>query len=185
MINKENMMQDIERILVSGDEIHKRIQEVGAQLSEEYRGKCPILVGVLKGVVPFFAEMSQAFTIPVQMDFMSVSSYGNGTQSSGKLTFRKDLDLDIAGRDVIILEDIVDSGLTLKLLKELLLTRNPTSVKVCTLLDKPAGRKVEFTPDYTLFTVPNAFVVGYGLDYADFYRNLPFVGVLKPSVYSD
>lgn len=185
MINKTDMMQDIERVLVSEEEIHARIKEVGAQISEDYRGKCPILVGVLKGVVPFFAEMAQAITIPLQMDFMCVTSFEGGTASTGKLTFRKDIDHDIEGRDVLILEDIVDSGSTLKLIKELFQTRNPKSVKICTLLDKPTGRKVELVPDYTCFTVPAAFVVGYGLDYDDYYRNLPFVGVLKPSVYTE
>ena len=183
MINKFDMMQDIERILVTEEDIHKRIREVGAQISEDYRGKCPILVGVLKGVVPFFAEMSQAITIPVQEDFMCVTSFEGGTESTGKLTFRKDIDHDIEGRHVIILEDIVDSGSTLKLIKELFVRRNPASVKICTLLDKPSGRKVQLEPDYTCFTIPAAFVVGYGLDYDDYYRNLPFVGILKPEVY--
>ena len=183
MINKFDMMQDIERILVTEEDIHKRIREVGAQISEDYRGKCPILVGVLKGVVPFFAEMSQAITIPVQEDFMCVTSFEGGTESTGKLTFRKDIDHDIEGRHVIILEDIVDSGSTLKLIEELFARRNPASVKICTLLDKPSERKVQLEPDYTCFTIPAAFVVGYGLDYDDYYRNLPFVGVLKPGVY--
>lgn len=185
MVNKYDMLQDIERVLVKEEDIHARIREVGAQISEEYRGKCPILVGVLKGVVPFFAEMAQAITIPVQEDFMCVTSFEGGTQSTGKLTFRKDIDHDIAGRDVLILEDIVDSGNTLKMIVELLKQRGPASVKICTLLDKPSGRKVELVPDYTCFTVPNAFVVGCGLDYADYYRNLPFVGVLKPAVYME
>ena len=139
MINKQDMMQDIEQILVSEEDIHARIREVGAQISEDYRGKCPILVGVLKGVVPFFAEMAQAITIPVQEDFMCVTSFEGGTESTGKLTFRKDIDHDIEGRDVLILEDIIDSGRSMKHL----------------------------------------------LEYDDYYRNLPFVGVLKPSVYQD
>ena len=133
--------------------------------------------------MPFFAEMSQAITIPVQEDFMCVTSFEGGTESTGKLTFRKDIDHDIEGRHVIILEDIVDSGSTLKLIKELFARRSPASVKICTLLDKPSGRKVQLEPDYTCFTIPAAFVVGYGLDYDDYYRNLPFVGVLKPGVY--
>ena len=169
MINKTDMLQDIERVLVSEEEIHARIKEVGAQIAEDYRGKCPILVGVLKGVVPFFAEMANAIDIPVQEDFMCITSFEGGTESTGKLTFRKDIDHDIEGRHVLILEDIIE--------------RKPASVKICTLLDKPTGRKVELKPDYTCFTVPPAFVVGFGLDYEDYYRNLPFVGVLKPSVY--
>ena len=161
MINKFDMQQDIERVLVSEEDIHARIREVGAQISEDYRGKCPILVGVLQGVVPFCGEMSQAISIPVQ----------------------EDIDHDIEGRDVLILEDIIDSGSTLKLIVELFQARKPASIKICTLLDKPSGRKVDLEPDYTCFTIPAAFVVGFGLDYEDYYRNLPYVGVLKPAVY--
>ena len=146
---------------------------------------CPILVGVLKGVVPFFAEMANAFSIPVLEDFMCITSFEGGTESTGKLTFRKDIDHDIEGRHVLILEDIIDSGSTLKMICEMFHERKPASIKICTLLDKPTGRKVELKPDYTCFTVPPAFVVGFGLDYEDYYRNLPFVGVLKPSVYQD
>ena len=185
MIHPYDMMQDIERILVSEEDLHRRIREVGAQLSEEYAGKKPIFVGVLKGVVPFFAEMAMAVQIPCQWDFMSVTSFEGGTQSTGKLTFRKDIDHNIEGRHVIILEDILDSGSTLKYIKELLLRRNPASLKICTMLDKPSGRTVDLEADYSCFTIPGAFVVGFGLDYDDYYRNLPFVGVLKPSVYSE
>lgn len=184
MINKFDMMADIERVLFSEADLQKRIREVGAQISEDYRGKCPLLVGVLKGVVPFYAAMAQAITIPVEEDFMCVSSYA-GTQSTGTLTFRKDIDLDITGRDVLILEDILDSGRTLKKIVELLKERRPNSVKICAMLDKPTGRKEELTADYVCYTVPDAFVVGFGLDYENYYRNLPFVGVLKPSVYQD
>jgi hypoxanthine phosphoribosyltransferase len=185
MIHPYDMMQDIERILVSEEDLHRRIREVGAQLSEEYAGKKPIFIGVLKGVVPFFAEMAMAVQIPCQWDFMSVTSFEGGTQSTGKLTFRKDIDHNIEGRHVIILEDILDSGSTLKYIKELLLQRNPASLKICAMLDKPSGRTVELEADYSCFTIPGAFVVGFGLDYDDYYRNLPFVGVLKPSVYSE
>ena len=185
MIHPFDMMQDIERILVTEAEIHQRIQEVGAQLSREYAGKRPIFVGVLKGVVPFFAEMARAVQIPCQWDFMSVTSFEGGTHSTGHLTFRKDIDHQIAGRHVVIMEDILDSGSTLKYIRELLLQRAPASLKICTLLDKPSGRTVDLEADYACFTIPAAFVVGYGLDYDDYYRNLPFVGVLKPSVYQD
>ena len=185
MINRFDMEQDIERTLVSEQEIETRIREVGAQISEDYRGKCPIVVGVLKGVVPFFAAMTHAITVPMQMDFMSITSYEGGTASTGKLTFRKDIDHDIEGRDVLILEDIIDSGSTLKMIVEMFRERRPNSVKICTLLDKPTGRKVDLKPDYTCFVIPPAFVVGFGLDYEDYYRNLPYVGVLKPSVYQD
>lgn len=183
MINKFDMEQDIESTLVSEQEIRARIQEVGAQISEDYRGKCPILVGVLKGVVPFFADMAQAITVPLQEDFMSVTSYEGGTASTGKLTFRKDIDHDIEGRDVLILEDIIDSGSTLKLIVDMFKERKPNSVRICTLLDKPSGRSVDLRPDYACFVIPPAFVVGYGLDYEDYYRNLPYIGILKPSVY--
>ena len=185
MINRFDMMQDIESVLISEEEIHTRIREVGAQLSEDYRGKNPILIGVLKGVVPFFAEMTQAITIPIQEDFMCITSFEGGTESTGKLTFRKDIDHDIEGRDVLILEDIIDSGSTLKMIIELFQKRNPKSIRICTLLDKPSGRKVDLSPDYTCFTIPAAFVVGYGLDYDDYYRTLPFVGVLQPSGSQD
>ena len=142
MINKSDMLQDIERVLVSEEEIHARIKEVGAQIADDYRGKCPILVGVLKGVVPFFAEMANAISIPVQEDFMCITSFEGGTESTGKLTFRKDIDHDIEGRHVLILEDIIDSGSTLKMICEMFHERKPASIKICTLLDKPTGRKV-------------------------------------------
>ena len=185
MMNQFDMLADIQEVLVDEESIRRRIREVGAQISEDYRGKNPILVGVLKGVVPFYAAMAQAITIPVQEDFMCVTSFEGGTASTGKLTFRKDIDHDIEGRDVLILEDILDSGRTLKLIVELFAARKPKSVKICTLLDKPTGRTEDLKADYVLFTVPDAFVVGFGLDYQDYYRNLPFVGVLKPEVYRD
>ena len=185
MIHPTDMLQDIERVLVTEDDIHRRIKEVAEEITTDYSGKSPIFVGILKGVVPFFAEMIMNVKIPCQMDFMAVSSFEGGTESTGELTFRKDLDHTIEGRHVVILEDIVDSGHTLQYLCELLKKRNPASIKICTLLDKPSGRKVEMIPDYSCFTIPNAFVVGFGLDYDDYYRNLPFVGVLKPSVYSE
>jgi len=185
MIHETDMMQDIETVLVTEEEIHSRIREVGKQLGDLYRGKNPIVIGVLKGVVPFYAEMTQAMQIPMQEDFLSVSSYGGGMQSSGKLTFRKDIDQDIRGRHVLILEDILDTGVTLKALLEILRERGPASLKICTLLDKPSGRKVELDPDYTCFVIPDGFVVGYGLDYKEYYRNLPCVGILKKRVYQD
>ncbi len=185
MMHPNDMMQDIERVLVSEEQIHRRIVEMGARLSAEYAGKLPIFVGILKGVVPFFSAMTQAVQIPSQWDFMSVTSYEGGSASTGRLTFRKDLDHDIRGRHVVILEDILDSGATLHYIKDLLLQRKPASLKICTLLDKPSGRTVDLEADYALFTIPNAFVVGYGLDYRDCYRNLPFVGVLKSAVYAD
>ena len=185
MMHPYDMHQDIERILVSETELRRRIEEVGGRLSRDYAGKRPIFVGVLKGVVPFFAAMARAVQIPCQWDFLSVTSFEGGTESTGQLTFRKDIDHDIAGRHVVILEDILDSGRTLKFVKELLEQRHPASVRICTLLDKPAGRTVELEADYVCFTIPKAFVVGFGLDYDDYYRNLPYVGVLKPQVYQD
>lgn len=182
MMKKTDMTADIERILISEEELHVRIKEVAAQISEDYAGKCPIVVGVLNGVIPFYAAMVQAMNIPLVMDFMSVHSY-EGTSSTGILNIRKDLDHDIEGRDVIILEDILDSGRTLSYLLELFQARKPRSIKICTMLDKPEGRVVDLHADYICFEVPNAFVVGMGLDYNDYYRNLPFVGVLKPEVY--
>ncbi len=183
-MNKEDMLQDIERVLISEEELHARIKEVAAQISRDYADKDPIIVGILNGVVPFYAAMTQAITVPMIVDFMSVKSYA-GTSSTGVLQIRKDLDHEIEGRHVLILEDILDSGHTLKKITELFSERNPASVKICTMLDKPEGRKEELYADYACFTVPNAFVVGMGLDYNDYYRNLPFVGVLKPEVYSD
>lgn len=184
MINKVEMMGDIERVLFSQEQLQARIREVGAQISKDYYGKTPVLVGVLKGVVPFYCAMASAITIPLEEDFMCVSSYA-GMESTGKIILRKDVDVDIHGRDVLILEDILDSGRTLKAIMEMLKTRQPNSIKICTLFDKPEGRKIPLEADYVCFDVPNEFVVGFGLDYNEYYRNLPFVGVLKPSVYQD
>lgn len=177
------MLQDIERILISEEELQTRIKELGAQVAADYADKKPIFVGVLKGVVNFFKDMVTATPIRCEYDFMAVSSYGSGTSSSGNVQLLKDISTDIKGRHVIILEDILDSGNTLKFVRERLLSMGPASLKICTLLDKPSRRKVDIYADYVGFTVPNAFVVGYGLDYDEFYRNLPFIGVLKPEVY--
>lgn len=185
MIHKSDMMQDIEKVLVTEEEIREKVKEMGQILTRDYKGKCPVVVGILKGVVPFFAAITQAMDTPLQTDFMVVSSYGNATESSGEVVYHKDIDADISGRHVLLLEDIVDTGFTLKKVVEDLKSRGPASVKVCTLLDKPSGRQVEFTPDYCCVTIPDGFVVGYGLDYAEYYRNLPFVGILKKEVYAD
>jgi hypoxanthine phosphoribosyltransferase len=184
MMHKTDMRQDIEKILLTEEEIHARVRELGAILTEEYTGKDPIVVGILKGVVPFYAAMTQAMDVPMYQDFMCISSYA-GTETTGKVKIVKDLSCDIAGRHVLLLEDIVDSGLTLKEVVKLLQERNPASVKVCTLMDKPSGRKVEYEADYTGFVIPDGFVVGFGLDYNNHYRNLPFVGILKKEVYAD
>ena len=178
------MLQDIERILISEEELQARIKELGQQLAADYQDKEPIFIGVLKGVVNFFKDMVTATPIRCEYDFMATSSYGSGTATSGNVRMLKDISTDIKGRHVVILEDILDSGLTLKFVKERLLSMGPASLKICTLLDKPERRKVDIYADYVGFTVPNEFVVGYGLDYNEFYRNLPFIGVLKPEVYT-
>ena len=178
------MLQDIERVLISEEELQKRIAELGQQLAADYADKEPIFVGVLKGVVNFFTDMVRATPIRCQYEFMAVSSYGSGTSTSGTVKLLKDVTCDIKGRHVVILEDILDSGLTLKFVTEHLQAMEPASLKICTLLDKPERRKVDVYADYIGFTIPNEFVVGFGLDYNEYYRNLPFVGVLKPEVYS-
>ena len=178
------MHKDIEKILLTEEQIKAKVAELGKILAEEYRDKNPIVVGVLKGVVIFYADMIRAMDIPCQMDFMCVSSY-SGTESTGKAVVSKDLSCDIRGRHVLILEDIFDTGNSLDFTVKHLLSRNPASVKICTLLDKPERRnpRVTLKADYTGFTIPNHFVVGYGLDYNEKYRNLPYVGILKPEVY--
>lgn len=178
------MLQDIERVLISEEELQKRIGELGQQLAKDYDGKDPIFVGVLKGVVNFFTDMVRATPIRCQYEFMAVSSYGGGTSTSGNVKMLKDVSCNIKGRHVVILEDIIDSGLTLKFVAEHLRSMEPASLKICALLDKPERRKVDIFADYVGFTIPNEFVVGFGLDYQEFYRNLPFIGVLKPEVYS-
>ena len=177
------MHSAIERILLSEDQIKARIAELGRELTADYAGKNPIFIGVLKGVVMFFADMIRAIPLDCQIDFMAVSSYGGGTQSSGKIRIQKDISVDLAGRHVVILEDILDSGLTLSHTAAYLKTKGPASLKICTLLDKPDRRKAEVQADYVGFTIPNLFVVGYGLDFDENYRNLPYVGVLKPGAY--
>ncbi len=176
--------QDIKKILISHDEIVAAARELGQKLTEDYQGKNPILVGILKGSVPFMAELIKHIDTHIELDFMLVSSYHGGTSSSGVINIIKDIDQDIKGRDILFVEDIIDTGKTLKSLKELFEGRQPASVKIATLLDKPEGRLVEIEADYTCFTIPNEFVVGYGLDYDENYRNLPYIGVLKEEVYS-
>ena len=176
--------QDIKKILISHDEIVAAARELGQKLTEDYQGKNPILVGILKGSVPFMAELIKHIDTHIELDFMLVSSYHGGTSSSGVINIIKDIDQDIKDRDILFVEDIIDTGKTLKSLKELFEGRQPASVKIATLLDKPEGRLVEIEAGYTCFTIPNEFVVGYGLDYDENYRNLPYIGVLKEEVYS-
>jgi len=175
---------DIQEVLYSEEVIQKKVQELGAAVSREYAGRNPLVICVLKGAFIFMADLSKNITIPIELDFMAVSSYGNSTRSSGEVKIIKDLDSSVDGRDVIIVEDIIDSGLTLSYLIDVLERRNALSVSVVALFDKPGRRTVDLQADYTGFTIPDEFVVGYGLDYAERYRNLPYVGVLKPEVYS-
>lgn len=177
---------DIAKVLVSEEQIKQRIVELGAELRRDYanvEGDI-VLICILKGAVMFFADLAREMDLNLQMEFMGISSYGNERRTSGIVRITKDIDTSITGKHVIIAEDIMDSGLTLSHLLQLLASRNPTSVKICCLLDKPSRRECELTPDYCGFVIPNEFVVGYGLDYDGFLRNLPYVGVLKPSVYS-
>lgn len=173
-------MADKIRVLLSEDEVNKRISEVAAQISQDYQGKEIHLICILKGGVFFTCELAKRLELPVTLDFMSVSSYGNDTKSSGVVRIVKDLDEPLAGKDVLIVEDIIDSGRTLSYLIEVLKQRGPESIRLCTLLDKPERRvKKQVTVDYTCFTIPDEFVVGYGLDYAQKYRNLPYIGVVE------
>lgn len=178
----DTMERDIERVLISQIELEKAVQEIGAKISADYAGEEPVFVGVLKGSFIFMADLMRHVTVNCNMDFMAVSSY-SGTTSTGAVKINKDLNEDIEGKHVIIVEDILDSGVTLNYLKGYLEGRNPASIKICTLMDKPARRKAPVYADYSCFEVPDAFVVGYGLDYNERYRNLPYIGVLKPEVY--
>ena len=177
------MTQDIERILLTRDEIEDKVSEIGRRITEDFRDKDPIFVGVLKGCFIFMADLMRHVDIKCSMDFMAVSSY-SGTSSTGAVKINKDLSQDIEGRHVIIVEDILDSGVTLSYLKRYLMGRKPASINIVTLLDKPARRKADVFADYSCFEVPDAFVVGYGLDYNQRYRNLPYIGVLKSELYS-
>ncbi|MFZ2458742.1 MAG: hypoxanthine phosphoribosyltransferase [Streptococcus suis] len=176
--------KDIKKILVSEEEIFEKSKELGQIIAKEYADKKPLLVGILKGSIPFIAELIKHIDAHIETDYMVVSSYHGGTESSGTVKIVKDLDNSVAGRHIIFVEDIIDTGRTLKELKELFALRQAASIKIATLLDKPEGRVVEIEPDYTCFTIPNEFVVGFGLDYDENYRNLPYVGVLKEEVYT-
>lgn len=175
---------DLESVLITREEIAARVAELGAQISRDYEDRELLLISVLKGSVIFMADLMRHITVPASIDFMAVSSYGSGTKSNGVVRIMKDIDIELAGKDILIVEDILDSGMTLKYLKELLSGRDPASIRIVTLLDKPSRRKVPIHPDYRGFEVPDLFLVGYGLDYAEFYRNVPDIGVLKPEVYT-
>ncbi|MBR0352032.1 MAG: hypoxanthine phosphoribosyltransferase [Oscillospiraceae bacterium] len=176
------MEKDIQSVLISEEELQAKVREIGAKISEDYQGKTPIFVGVLKGCFIFMSDLVRSVSINCSMDFMAVSSY-SGTKTTGAVKINKDLSEDICGKDVIIVEDILDSGITLNYLKHYLMVREPASVRIVTLMDKPSRRKADVYADYSCFEVPDAFVVGYGLDYNEKYRNLPYVGILKPEVY--
>ena len=177
------MLNDIESVLISEEELQAKVREMGQKISEDFRGKNPLFVGVLKGCFIFMSDLLRNVDIHCTMDFMAVSSY-SGTSSTGAVKINKDLNQDIEGRHIIIVEDILDSGVTLSYLKKYLEVRKPASISIATLLDKPARRKADVYADYSCFEVPDAFVVGYGLDYNEVYRNLPYIGVLKPEMYS-
>ncbi len=177
------MERAIEKVLISAEEIEQHVAEVGMKISEDFAGKDPIFVGVLKGCFIFMADLMRHVTIDCSMDFMAVSSY-KGTTSTGAVKINKDLNEDIEGRHLILVEDILDSGVTLNYLKNYLMVRKPASISIVTLMDKPARRKADVYADYSCFDIPDAFVVGYGLDYNERYRNLPYIGVLKPEIYS-
>lgn len=179
------MHKDVEYVMISEKEIAEKVAEMAKQLDKLYEGRKPVVVCILKGSVMFFSDLIRQMQVPLTIDFMSVSSYGNGTKSTGEIKVKKDLSTDIKGRDVLIVEDIIDSGNTLYNLKKLLNSRSPASVNIVTLLDKPQRREVPMEPEYTCFVIEDEFVVGYGLDYAEEYRNLPYVGVLKRSVYEE
>ncbi|MDO4572870.1 MAG: hypoxanthine phosphoribosyltransferase, partial [Clostridia bacterium] len=176
----EPMREAIESVLISEEQIQRRVKELGEQISHDYEGcgRDLILICILKGAVVFFADLARAITLPLEMEFMGISSYGNTVKTSGIVRITKDIDTSITDKHVLIAEDIMDSGLTLSHMTRLLSSRNPASMRICCLLDKPERRECEITPDYCGFVIPNKFVVGYGLDYAGIYRNLPYVGVL-------
>ena len=178
------MLDDIQSVLLSEKQLEARVAELGDAISRDFKDKDVVFIGVLKGCFIFMADLMRHVTIPCSMDFMAVSSYGSGTVSTGAVKINKDLSQNIEGKHVIFVEDILDSGITLSYLKNYLMARQPASISIATLMDKPARRKADVKADYAGFEVPDAFVVGYGLDYNEKYLNLPFIGILKPEVYS-
>lgn len=185
LAEENSMDNDIERILYSRDDIAKAAKRLGKQLTNDFQDKRPIIISVLKGAILFTVDVIKEMDVYAEIDFIDVASYHGGTQSSGEIDLVRDIGSDIAGRNILIIEDIIDTGRTLKYLIDLLKSRNAAEIKVCTLLDKEEGRLIDVKADYVGFSVPNEFVVGYGLDYQELYRNLPYVGVLKPSVYTN
>lgn len=177
------MLQDIQEVLLDEERLHKLVADIGAKISEDYKDKKLLMVSILKGSVVFMADLMRAITIPCRIDFMAVSSYGSGTKTSGVVKIIKDLDIPLEGYDLLIVEDILDSGKTLSYILDILKSRGPKSIQICTLFDKPERRQADVKAAYVGTQVPDAFIVGYGLDYDEKYRNLPFVGILKPEVY--
>lgn len=176
-------MEDIKEILFKEREIKEKVNEIGQNITKDYKNKEPILICILRGAVFFLTDLMRSIDLPVELDFLSVSSYGNSTETSGVVKIRKDIDSDISNRDVIVVEDIIDTGLTLQYIHDYLRKHNPASIKTCVLLDKPEAHKTELSIDYMGYEIANEFVVGYGLDYAEKYRNLPYIGILKEEVY--
>lgn len=184
MIYTDSVLEkDVDEILISEQQLHRRVKQIADQLMEDYRGKDLVMIGILNGAVVFYIDLLMEMDMPVEMNFMAVSSYGNSTVSSGRVRIEYDLEADIEGKHVLIVEDIVDSGKTMESLIDLLQTRKPASIKICTLLDKEERREVNLNLDYVGFKVPDVFIVGYGLDYAGKYRNLRYIGTLKPEIY--
>ncbi|MCL4459731.1 MAG: hypoxanthine phosphoribosyltransferase [Chloroflexi bacterium] len=179
-----SIANDVDRILISPEELQAKIRELGKQITHDYQGKNLMLVGILKGAVMFMADLIRAIDLPLEIDFMAISSYGASTESSGVVRILKDLDTSLEDKDVLIVEDIVDTGLTLRYIRENLWSRNPASLRVCTLLNKQKARKADVQLDYVGFEIPDHFVIGYGLDFVENYRNLPFVGILKAELYA-
>ena len=183
MENQAALYQDLEKILLTREQIQEAVRDLGKRITRDYAGKSPVMICILKGAVVFFSDLIREIDLPLSIEFISISSYGVSTKSSGVVRLLKDLDRDISGQDVLVVEDIVDSGMTLHYLKGILENRNAASISIVTLLDKPARRRVPLEVQYSCFDIPDAFVVGYGLDYAEKYRNLPDIGVLHPRVY--
>jgi hypoxanthine phosphoribosyltransferase len=183
-VKMSGMMPDVKEVLISSEEIEEKVREIGARITEDYRGEKLLLVGILRGAVVIMSDLMRNIDLPCELDFMDISSYGSGTSSSGVVRILKDLEEDITGRHVLIVEDIIDTGLTLSYLMRSLLARRPASLEICALLSKPSRRRAELDVKYLGFDVPDEFVVGYGLDYAGAYRNLPDICILKPEVFS-
>lgn len=177
------LADDIAEVLITAQQLEARVAEMARTIEADYAGKDVVLIGVLKGALMFMVDLARAIDLPVELDFMAISTYGNAAESSGVVRILKDLDMSIEGRHILIVEDIVDTGLTLSYLREMLLTRDPASLRICALLDKHEARKTDVPLEYVGFRIPSRFVVGYGLDFAEVYRNLPFIGVLKPERY--